>query len=365
MSEKERGIVRTKFQIIRFFRCVVRTLFKSKKINKILNRENNMGEKEKSFLELEKKLSEIKNPIIQSMTRNLLYRSLSPELQLIIREQSQKLITNSKNKYNCLYPECCNKAILSHNLSKSRIESICNFTKKCNDKLYIQLLKPNLKTGQAEYEFMDITTKVANTFVGYCSQHDKIFFQDLDSISDSDDYMSIQKQFIRAIAYKIHNLRTLQSSYDSNERKISIQKEINFFKKSHDKLIGLTNKNNKTYIKKYLIKETFFLCSIAIQIDDNTLIFLNIQNIQNQYYLYVGFLGLPEEFEKFFDEIESFEGRLFIAELLLHHKNEIIFSPNFELAELNDILNSIIPINKYGRIEQYYLANRIFNDLTI
>ncbi len=150
-------------------------------------------------------------------------------IEKLIKEiRDVKLEVNSllskKKKYTCCHPECNEKSILSHSISKSTLKLISR-------EHHVKFPKFNrAKFGLRELEnksinlcLDDISIELAGTFKGFCSLHDNDIFENIDNrgIKTQRDiflqiYRTAQKFLFTDLVNSKAELKILGYEYHSN-----------------------------------------------------------------------------------------------------------------------------------------------------
>jgi hypothetical protein len=311
--------------------------------NKILSKLKKV-EDEKFVLPIHKEI--IKNILIEEYLKKL------PEKQ---NNKIKNIVTkfnklNNKNLYQCNHNGCKEKAIDSHEISK---KSFLTSLKNKKNNLYI--IKPDLNDNSSFNKFNPLSLNKTSIFPGYCKEHDKDLFYELDNFSIIDDIF-INKQSLRTLKREIHihniNIDLTENILNSlNEIFIefNVDAEISFYKELENKqneqknlldkmnnLYNLINKSieNKNYILKYkmisikslgLLFSTFYELS---QRDENYIpIFIYRLEYDNKAVLIIAYLDNIES-NKMADEfIKNYKSIL--SSIIYDKKNKLIFSESF------------------------------------
>lgn len=95
-------------------------------------------------------------------------------------EEALKAISKRNKKWRCLYPECCEKSIFSHAISKS-ISLTC-----IAEDQHLTIVNSRRINNLKEFEFKKISIHDASGFNGFCLKHDATFsLLDTKKICDS------------------------------------------------------------------------------------------------------------------------------------------------------------------------------------
>ena len=355
------------------------------------NQENNL-----SFLDVELLLNEVgaENPNLANLIRKIIYDSPTKKMNTHAREVISKIINNQKNNdKKCQHNGCNSKSINSHVISKNKLDNFLG--NKINDKIIIDVLDLDLKENPYKYNFKQKSTKFSCSFFGYCRDHDRDLFNELDNAGILYNNKLLNYQYLRMLYENIRNLESELKVFENifNELKSLNNQSPNdistdFINTREDKLKNTKNRLERSkeiyqkiwqglvtgvfYItsKKYRLKKSGIIFSHFFDLtkgDDKEpyTFFILKEEYKKTSYIYFGTLCNENSIEIFESlDLHKFEGKQFLTELMLDSKDKLIFSTEFK-KQINEKELSIFLKNQdlfpNEPIEIFLIQEILFN----
>lgn len=318
-------------------------------------------------------------PFFQSILIHDYFSNLPEEKNNIVRNTLQKFIRKEKKQlYRCEHNGCDKAVINSHEISETA------FLKKLqnnNQKLFV--IENDFKNNSFLYHFKEKYTKSISIFPGFCKEHDKNLFVELDNFSGTFDSTFINKQALRTIKKEIveHSkiisiaeelkkeldiIPSIKSTdyYIDFVEKIKIQKErFNRLKIIYQKIFdGVDTNKHQIVYKIFDIKPMQYFFSTVIDLSQNNdilaPIFIYKLEYENKSKFIIGYFDNQDSINL----VNSFlYNNKFYFEVLYQQKKKLIFSQKF-LETLSDKIKSILlqneELNEFGLWDHIFLKEK-------
>jgi len=286
-------------------------------------------------------------PFIQAVLIDDYFSNLPEEKNNIVRMTLQKFIEKEKKQlYRCEHNGCNKAAINSHEISETAfLKKIANN----NQKLFV--IENDFKNNSFSYHFKDKNTKSISIFPGFCKEHDKNLFEELDSFSGVFDSTFINKQALRttkkaifehyktiSVAEKLkkelENIPFIESTeyYIDFVEKIQPQKErLNRLKIIYQEIFdGLETNGHQIVYKIFNIRPTQYLFSIFMDLSQNNNIlapiFIYKLKHENKSKLIIGYFNNHDSTTLINEFLDS---DFLIHKLIYEEKKKLVFSTQF------------------------------------
>jgi len=315
-------------------------------------------------------------PFFQDMLIHDYFSNLPKEKNNIVRNTLQKFIEKeNKHLYRCEHNGCDKTVINSHEISETAfLKKIANN----NQKLYI--IENDFSNNSFSYHFKEKYTKGISIFPGFCKEHDKNLFGELDNFSGIFDSIFINKQALRTIKKEmvehsktisiadelkkqLENIPSIESTdyYIDFVKKIKIQKErFNRLKIIYQKIFdGLNTNKHQIIYNIFNMKAMQYFFSTVIDLSQNNdilaPIFIYKLEHGNNSKLIIGYFDNHDSTTLINEFIDN---DFLIHKLIYEEKKKLVISSQF-LNNLTEKAKNILLTNeelhKFGIVEYLIL----------
>jgi len=318
---------------------------------------------EASFLESQLLISEVAriSPHLAAIVKDIIFQAPSKGL----RKSAQKVYSDfeklsGKDKWICQHAGCQEKSVSSHEISESQIVKFLANKKETG--IIVDVLKPFLKENPYKLEFKETAARSASAFPGYCDEHDRELFRDLDQAHDPGDDILLNKQFMRTTRREIYEVRRQIEAVDSlltelrefafgrtesdelmvqevqkmEQHKKNAEGKLANWEQLYEKILqGIETRKPAIVFKKYEVKKRGYMFSASFDFSEQSssdlqILFLLKKDFETQSFLYIA--TLKEEGLSGFDDLtlDTQDGRIEITNMMLGKKERFVFSPEFK-----------------------------------
>lgn len=344
---------------------------------------------DESFLEIQIYLEELKNinPLLSNLIKEHIYSRPNTVLSNSLRSSFNQMLSLKRSDKCCVHINCKSKSISSHIISENRLKNYLG--NKNKDKITLDVLSYDLKNNPYEFNFCSKTTKSATTFFGYCKDHDRDIFQDLDNIDTIDSIIILNKQFLRILGGEISNINDILEYFkpfckinknEKKSKKISLEeafqdyispkisnmiarkeRALNLYKNIWE---GIQNGVPLIKVKTYKLTETSYMFSsfwdLTRETDsDHYFIFIFKEICGKGSYLHIGTLdnNHKNEILNLFEDNSD----MTLLELILDKKENFVFSKKFKEGSNVDLLKKNQDLFPYTPIELYLIEEQLLS----
>lgn len=321
-----------------------------------------------------------KYPFIQGMLIGDYFSNLPEEKNNIVRSTLQNFIKKEKKQlYKCEHNGCDKKVINSHEISETAfLKRIAND----NQKLFV--IENDFKNNSFSYHFKDKYTKSISIFPGFCKEHDKNLFKELDNFSGTFDNTFINKQSLRTtkkaivehyktisiaeeLKKELENIPSIESTdyYINFVEKMKTQKErFDRLKIIYQKIFdGLETKGHQIVYKIFNMRPMQYFFSTVMDLSQNNdilaPIFIYKLEHENKSKLIIGYFDNHDSTTLINELLDS---DFLIHKLIYEEKKKLVISTQFlnNLTEkAKDILLKNEELHEFG-IAEYLILKEEF-----